>query len=284
MPIGKTGALPSPRHKLAGMEPYKAAAAPAQWGIVAPSYKMWGNDEFGVCVTSEEAANIANVTAAMGIPQHVLANLTVTAWAKRHGVLNGATLTEVMDDLQQAKRDGLIDQGAAHFVGPYQPVDWEDRAALCGAIYQAQGNVKIGIASACLGEAVQGQNGWMVLTCKKSRALDHCVGLCGYGPLAYLCGLCGVPLPGGVDPSIFCYLLYTWGCVGIVSEAALWNMTGEAWVRIPASIAVPPYGPPVPPVPPIPPVPPTPGPSPCWAIFKHVIAILDLLLQRRYRP
>jgi len=269
-----TGALPSPRHRLAGALPFRAVRAfPAEWGVVPAKLDIWGNDRYGVCVTSEEAANVAAFTAAReGVPDICLAEETVIDWARKHRYLNGANISEVMDTLQ-TDGDPII-EGTKYFVGPYRAVDWENRADLCAAIYESRAAVKIGIASSGLGNAVQGRNGWMVLSGRKDRRIDHCVGLCGYGSLQYLCGLCGVPVPAKYTPDLFCYLMFTWGTVGIVSEQAMWAMTGEAWVRLPSSIADPPYPPepgpgpgpgpgPLPPLPPIPPpVPPTP-PNPC---------------------
>lgn len=261
-----TGAFPCPRHRLAAAVPFAPiTAAPACWGVVAPLYRMWGNDQYGVCVTSEEAANIANFAAAAGLPSTAISDGEVIRWARKHGFLNGANLPEVMDALQAGRTDGLLGYASAFYVGPYRSVDWHDRAALCGAIYESQANVNIGIASAGVMHEHTSANGWMVLSCPKYRAIDHCVGLCGYGTLAELCAMCGVRVPGGADGTRQCYLLYTWGSVGIVSEEALWAMTGEAWVRRPSSIADPPYPaptPPTPPTPPAPPVPPGPGPLP----------------------
>jgi hypothetical protein len=282
----KTGALPSPRHLMAGSVPFRAVRAfPDQWGVVPPKLRVWGNDRYGVCVTSEEAANIAAFSAARSLPDVCLADQTIISWARKHGYLNGANIAEVMDTLQVG-RDSLV-EGAKYNVGPYHAVDWENRADLCAAIYESRACVKIGIASNGLGGAVQGRNGWVVLSARKDRRIDHCVALCGYGTLQYLCGLCGVAVPAKADPATFCYLMFTWGTVGIVSEAAMWAMTGEAWVRLPASIADPPYPPepgpgpgpgpqpgpgpspgPLPPIPPpipppVPPPPAPPAPDPC---------------------
>lgn len=269
MPKYLTGALPSPRHKLAGSVPFRAVRAfPDQWGIVPAKLDIWGNDRYGVCVTSEEAANIAAFTAAReGVPDVCLNENTVINWARKHNYLNGANISEVMDTLQ-TDGDPLV-EGAKYYVGPYHAVDWENRADLCAAIFECRAQVNIGIASSALGDAVQGRNGWVVLSARKDRRIDHCVGVCGYGSLEYLCGLCGVPVPAVPNPETFCYLMFTWGTVGIVSEQALWAMTGEAWVRLPASIANPPYppepGPGPQPDPGPQPWPPTPGPQP-WPI------------------
>jgi hypothetical protein len=269
----KTGAFPSPRHRLAGAKPFiPTVVPPSQWGIVAPTYQMWGNDQYGDCVTAESAANIANFSAALGIAERVMSDKQVTDWARDHRFLNGAVITDVLDAMQVARGDGLKDAYAMYMEGNYNSVNWQNRGLLSSAIFESKGNVKAGIASACLGDAVQGKNGWYVLLCPKNRGLDHCISYCGYGPLSYLCGLCGVPVPISADPNLFCYLLYTWACVGIVSEAALWNMTGEAWVRNPSSIAKPAYPAPQPPVPP---VPPTPDPSPCRSIARLTITFLQ---------
>jgi hypothetical protein len=265
---------------------------------------MWGNDSYGDCVTAEEAANIANFCAAAGIPGHVLADADVVTWARKHGFLNGANLTEVMDALQTDGGTGLAGAGASHYVGPYNSIDWQDRLAICGAIYQSQSQVNIAIASAGLPDGAGDANGWIGLTASKNRSVDHCVGLCGYGTLAECCKMCGVSVPSGADPGRFCYLLYTWGTVGIISEEVLWAICGEAWVRVPSSIAEPAYPapvppgpgpapgpgplpPPIPPTPPTPPTPdPTPGPAPApfgWLSFLTAILnwLLGLLSQQK---
>ena len=289
MPRGMTGAFPAPRHKLAAAVPFRPTApAPACWGVVAPLYRMWGNDQYGCCVSAEEAANIANYCAAAGIPGHVLTDAEVIAWARKHGFLNGAYLEEVMDALQQSARSGLLGGASAHFVGPYRAVDWHDHAALCAAIYESRAQVNIGIASSGLNDQPGDSNGWIVLSADKSRSIDHCVGLCGYGTLADCCRMCGVSVPGGADANRQCYLLYTWGTVGIVSEEALWAMCGEAWVRLPSSIAEPAYPPTPPgpgpgPIPPLPwpPAPPTPPAPFDWRAFlAEIIAWLLKLLSR----
>lgn len=260
----QTGAIASPRHLLAGSYPYRARRAfPEAWGVVPPKLSVWGNDRYGDCVTAEEAGNIAAYAEAMGVqPPRCLLDGVVISWCRENRFLNGAVISEVMDALHPDKKNGLTDAKVAYFVQSYQTVDWENRADLCSAIFESKSCIKIGIASGCLGEAVQGRNGWMVLSTTKSRRIDHCVGLCGYGPLSYLAGLCGVEVPGNADPNQFCYLMFTWGTVGIVSESAMWAMTGEAWVRNPGSVADPAYPTPNPPPDPDPTPGPTPNPGP----------------------
>jgi len=103
-----------------------------------------------------------------------------------------------------------------------------------------------------------------------------------------------VPVPEKADKYQYCYLMFTWGTVGIVSEAAMWAMTGEAWVRLPSSIADPPYPPepepgpgpgpgpgpepgPLPPIPP--PIPPKPPFSGCPCTNEDILALTRMLIR-----
>ena len=268
MSIGLRGARPSPRHRLAGATPFKPTATiPAEFATIPNALRYWGNDEYGVCVTTEEAFNIAAFSQGLGIPEVCLSNTQVIDWARKHGFLNGAYLAEVMDALQVAEKSGILGDAGSYFDGPPLAVDWENRTALCGAIYNSKAAVKIGIAADCLGDEPQGKNGWYVLTCKKDRNLDHCVPLCGYGSIAFIFKAMNLPTPTAVDPTTFGYAMFTWNGIGFVAEDALHKMTGEAWLRSPSSIQQPPYDTPPPPPPP---------PNPCqW--------LIDLLTTTRPR-
>lgn len=236
------GAFPSPRHALAAARPHETAEYPAQFGTVLSQYSMWGNDTYGDCVTAEEACNIAVMTYLASGSEVVAPTSTVERWARRHGFLNGAALTDVMSAMAKTP----LVAAASFSDGPYAAVNWTDRDNLCSAISKAP--VKIAVAADQLQAAVGESNGWLLLVGQKDTNTDHCVALHGYGPLSYLAGLCGVPVPLGADPATWCYLLYTWSTVGIISETMLQNITAEAWLRQPSSIAngkplAPPSGP-----------------------------------------
>ena len=49
------GAIPTPRHRLAAAHPHvpTRAALPAQVAYVPAKLSMWGNNQYGDCVTAE---------------------------------------------------------------------------------------------------------------------------------------------------------------------------------------------------------------------------------------
>ena len=98
---------------------------------------MWGNDVHGDCVTAEEA-----FAKACNNPEIFISDSEVIAWATRHGVLEGANLTQVMTWMQN---DGFPDGWSTEDDGPYYSVNWTNAATLQSAIFQ--GPVKIGIAA-----------------------------------------------------------------------------------------------------------------------------------------
>jgi hypothetical protein len=259
------GALPSPRHKLAAAHPHvPTAAIPDQFGWIPPQLQMWGNNQFGDCVSAEEAAAKAMYSYGPGggTPgvEVLVTDQEVIQWARQHGYLNGADLTSVMDDMAKSGLTGP--DGKAYTDGPYQSVDWTNDATVRSAI--VQGPVKIGVAANQLEKAGAGNaSGWFGFGFGHDNNEDHCVNLCGYGTLAQLAGMLKVTLPAslpaGLTPSSIGYLLYTWSTIGIVDRQSMLNITGEAWVRNPTT----PQTPAPAPIPTPGPTPtPTPGPTP----------------------
>lgn len=252
----KTGAKPSPRNKLQSAMPFRPIKAPPPQVCYVPQrLDNWGNDQYGDCVTAEEAFKCATYVPEIFIPTDV-----VIQWARRHGVLNGASLTEVLDAMQG---DGFQVGSQRYNSGPYSGVDYGSEATLQGAI--AQGPVKIAIASAALPGGAGNNQGWYSFGAHTQGQTDHCVSLCGYGPCSWLFQQLGVPLPAGVPPTKIGYMLYTWSTIGVVDHQWLLSTCDEAWVRIPSTVGVPPLpAPPPPPQPqPIPPpIPPPPVPVP----------------------
>ncbi len=248
-----TGAIPTPRHELAAAPAFLVVEAPPpQFAVVPPRLDMWGNDRYGVCVTSEEAFAKACYSPEIFIPAE-----TVVAWASRHGWLNGANLPPVMDAMRSG---GFVIGPQSYNDGGYAAVNYGNELALQSAL--ATGPVKLGMASSSLPSGAGNKQGWYAITPSRSNSEDHCTGLSGYGPAAYLYQQLGLPLPSGVAFPAVCYLYYTWSTMGVVSHDWLMGSTGEAWVRNPTTIGVPPLPepvPPTPPTPPVPPVPPTPG-------------------------
>ena len=256
----KRGALASPRHKLAGARPHRIAGdTPPQFAVIPPQLSMWGNDQYGDCVSAEEAFAKAAYSLMAGQSELFINEREVIAWAAARGFLNGAKLTDVMDAMI-AK--GMAAAGVSYQDGRYASVDWTDHAVLSNAI--AQGPVKIGVAAGQLENCVGNANGWILCGARRDQNIDHSVSLCGFGPLSYLAGLCGVSLPAGVDGAKPGYLLFTWETVGIIDQPSLVAICGEAWLRSPTTAGQTPPVPPTPPAPPVPPpVPPEP-PRPWW--------------------
>jgi hypothetical protein len=267
------GAIPSPRHKLAAALPFAPSAEiPPQWARIPQQLSRWNNSRYGDCVTAEEAfAKIADP------PNIFITEDEVVRWAGQHGYLNGAMLTDVMDDMIKS---GLRANNRTYEDGHYYSVDWTNRAKLCAAIYE--GTVKIAVAANQLeGSGAGNHNGWFGHNWHVDHHTDHCVALTGYGPVGKLFSALGVPLPAGANADEFAYLLFTWGTIGVVTEQSMVNVTDEAWIRRPTTAGVdpPPPVPPVPPVPPTPPVPPKPG---LWSVIMKVL-IADFLARKSWQ-
>lgn len=287
-PRFKRGARPSPRHKLLAAEPFKKElAAPAQYGFPRPKTDMWGNDQYGDCVSAEEAC--AKATAAV-TPELFIAENTVIAWARDHGFLNGANLTDVMDAMA---KDGFGQGGTVYGDGPYKGVDYSNEAVLQAAI--CVGPVKIAIDANALPQGAGNHDGWTAFGRGNFPNTDHCVNVLWFGPAAFLFGLLNLPVPSGV-PSGTLYVVYTWNTFGIVDHEWLMGTCVEAWIRQPTSMnggmpmPQPDPNPPTPPPPPTPPTPPPPTPTPApswWTIILNllpvILPILISLLQQLQR-
>lgn len=244
------GAIPSPRWALAAATPF---AAKVRRTPIDSSYLMWpsgfsywGNDEYGDCVTAEEA--FAKATPAPYPPYICLPEGLVVHWTKSNGFLNGAYLNVVLETMATtgmslAGSDGVYPGKLLN--GAPLAVNWNSREDLQSAIVQA-GPVKLGVAADKFqthkqGHVTPGSNGWAMFGYPPDLPEDHCVSLCGYGSLAELISLfagygVNVKPPKGM-PSGLCYALFTWKSIGIVDEQSLLNMTYEAWVREPVTIA-----------------------------------------------
>jgi hypothetical protein len=261
-----TGATPTPRHKLAGARCYRPLKTIPTTFLALPSQmSYWLNDQYGDCVTAEEAFNLAAQYAyGFGASELFCSDAEVKSWCKANGVLNGADLTQVMDAMA---KNGLVVENKTYDDGPYTAVDWTNAYNLQSAI--TQGPVKIGVASNQLQNVhgIGGANGWWATGFSKDNNEDHCTSLCGYGTAQELAAAFNkiqpalkVTVPSGTDSSTPCYALFTWGGVGIIDQTSMVNITGEAWLRSPSIVGLQPGPTPTPtPVPPTP-VPPTPSP------------------------
>ncbi len=233
------GARPTPRHKLAAARPHVMLhIPPPQMAFIPKQLDMWGNDTYGDCVTAEEAFAKACYSPEIFIP-----TATVVAWATKGGFRDGANLTDVMDAM---KLSGFTVGSQLYDDGGYASVDYSNESVLQSAL--AQGPVKIGIDASALPSGAGNNQGWMALGGSPQQFTneDHCVALAGYGRCDWLFGQLGVPLPAGLVPGQPGYLLYTWSTIGFVDHAWIMSTCGEAWLRTPTTVGVPPLPGPTP--------------------------------------
>lgn len=225
---------------------HQAKAAPAQFVpavIPTPSQmSMWGNSQYGDCVTAEEffAKCIYPVYFASSGTMLDMPESLAISWATKNGYLNGADLTPVMDSMAKV---GVLYNTTTYTDGPYKSVDYTTWAVLTSAINQ--GPVKIGVASSQFDNVtgVGQNNGWVMTGFTKDANEDHCVSLCGYGTMSFLATAMGITLPSGVDGTGNGCLLYTWDSIGLIDFTSLGNITGEAWLRSPTTPQTPPSPP-----------------------------------------
>ena len=226
----KRGAFPSPRSELAAATPRAALiGAPLNFITIPHQISMWGNDVHGDCVTAEEA-----FAKACNTPEIFIPDSDVIAWATRHGVLEGANLTQVMQWMQN---DGFVEGANSYNDGPYFSVNWSNAAVLQSAI--SEGPVKIGIAAnqiETVWHQYGGRSGWFATGFQADNAEDHCVSLCGYGTIAWLAQKLNVQVPAGIDGSKPAYALFTWNSIGIIDVPSLLAITHEAWLRQPTTV------------------------------------------------
>ncbi len=231
------GARPTPRHKLLAAVPHLALVAPPpQCAYVPAKLDVWGNSTYGDCVSAEEA-----FAKACNVPEIFLSADVVIAWARKNGYLNGADLGEVMDAMAKG---GFVVGGQTYDDGPHQGVDYSNETVLQSAL--SEGPVKIGIDASALPQGAGNQQGWYSLAGRSMKNEDHCVGLGGYGPAEWLYGQLGVPCPTALSVSKAGYLLFTWSTLGFVDHDWLMSTCGEAWVRNPTTVGVPPLPVPAP--------------------------------------
>lgn len=246
------GAKLSPREKLISAErlprpKFGVAAPPENFITICPSYDISGNDRYGICVSAEEANHWRAWSVSNGYPMIDIPGDTVIVWARKHGYLNGAMLTDVMDEL---KKNGITDRaGVTYRLKDYYAVDYTKQDEVKAAIANYR-TLNIAIAADQVDGVHTSKNGWIQLNGKADRGMDHCVGLHGYGNLGWLCEQLKVKVPSNADSSQFCVVMYTWGSIGIVNWKSLQNMMidSEAWARDPGAVPSTPF-PPQPPTP-----------------------------------
>jgi hypothetical protein len=234
--VPKRGARPTPRNVLAAATPHSEAglaAAPPNFITIPHKLSSWGNLDHGDCVTAEEA-----FAKACHKPEIFIADTEVIRWAKKHGVLEGAFLHQVMVWMQG---DGFHQGGHVYDDGPkIYSVDWKTSSTLNSAI--AQGPVKIGVAATQLETAWRSTNsktGWFGLAFNEDTNEDHCVSLCGYGSLNWLAQQLQATVPTGADGTKLGYALFTWDTIGIIDQPSMIAITQEAWLRAPTTVIKP---------------------------------------------
>lgn len=237
-----TGLLRPPPQKfalsLANKTPFRPTAAPPVNSGWFPTYRSYyGNDTWGICVTAEEA--YVKSCYGYNIPDSV-----VIAWARQHGVLNGASLEEVLVSM---RAKGFQVGAQLYNDGPSYSVDYTNPTALRAAA--VVGPVKIAIDSSCLPGGAGSRDGWYSLS-TRGRGSDHCVALSGQCEAGWCFDQLKLPLPSGLSGSTRGYPLYTWAHIGFVTDDWVNGATDEADVRDPTNIGIPPLAPPVPPTPP----------------------------------
>ena len=235
-PSPKRGAIPSPRSVLAAAVPYSAprGAPPPNFIILPQKISFWGNYSDGDCVTAEEAFAKACHSAEIFISDD-----EVIGWATRHGVLNGASITQVMTWMQN---DGFLDGSVSYDDGTHSSVDWTNAGILQSAI--SQGPVKLGVAAdqldktwqAAGGSATGGVSGWFATGYTEDTNEDHCVALCGYGSISWLAQQLSVQVPAGLDGTQPGYAMFTWDSIGIIDVPSMIAITQEAWLRQPTTV------------------------------------------------
>jgi hypothetical protein len=232
MPTLFRGAHATAKHRIAAAAPHVPAKATPPQLIRIPKgpLSMWGNDQYGNCVTAEEFFAKACDGFDMGYHKAVV-------WAKNHWAQNGAGLWEILTLMQT---QGIYNGSSLYCDGPFKYVDYTNAAILRNAI--SQGPVKIGIAADQLENVVQAyglaKNGWVATGFTKDTNLDHCTSLCGYGTFAWVTAQLGVKstaLPAATPV----YAMFTWSSIGIIDAPSLNAICGEAWVRLPTTVTKP---------------------------------------------
>ncbi len=248
----KTGARRSPQHVIDAAQKHRARAFPPQFAVVPSFMEMWLNDQYGDCVSAEEAFAKAAYSIMCGLPETKITDATLMSFCTKYDLLNGADLASVID---QMTSDGFHQDGTTYTDGVKQSVDYSNEATLQSAI--STGPVKIAIGSGDLPSGAGSSNGWYALG-GGGAPNDHCTSLCGYGPAEYLYQQLGVALPSALAGKKG-YLQYTWSTIGFVDHPWIMGTVQEAWVRNPTTPGITPVPPGPTPIPPVPPSPPVPG-------------------------
>lgn len=263
------GAIPTPRHKLLQATPHVVLfAPPPQFGVAPKNLNMEGNDQYGDCVSAEEAFAKAVWSLICGLTELLPTAAECIAFARQYGYLNGAMLTDVMDTM---KSRGMSIGGKLYYDGNYSGVDYSNEQTLQSAI--TVGPVKVAIDANALPSGAGNQSGWTATGGSPGQFgnTDHCICYFAYGTASYLFGLLGLPVPSNLSPTKTYYFAYTWATIGVVDHDWIMSTTTEGWVRNPTTPGQVPAPTPTPP----PPNPtPTPPPGPAGEMSLQISAKL----------
>lgn len=258
------GLKKTPRYKLVSSRHFlrDGIKIPSQILMLPKQLSMWGNSQYGDCVSASEAARIAAYSVYCGLPETFIPEATLISWAQKGGYLDGADLTDVMTDRQTR---GMADaNGKLYVAGAYATVDYSSEPALQAAL--TIGPVNLGIDADALPSGAGNGNGWFASGGSPGQfsSEDHCVPLFGFGPTAALfAGInatfnVNIQVPPNFPPTA--YLIFTWNTVGVVDHTWIMSTVGEAWIQNPTTIGQTPG--PTPSPTPSPTPTPTPTPTP----------------------
>lgn len=104
--------------------------------------------------------------------------------------------------------------------GAFETVDFSNEGELQAALNI--GPVKVAIDADALPPDCGVKQGWTAFggTPGQFPNTDHSVSVAGDGTAEFLFGKLGLPVPSGVDPKKFCYLIFSWSTIGF-AEARL---------------------------------------------------------------
>lgn len=250
------GAKRSPGHRVASAPRFLLSAAPPpQFAMIPSAIHMWGNDQFGDCVSAQTCCSMAAWTTHCGNPV-VPTDAECIAFARKYGLLNGADLTQVMDIMASK---GMTVGGKLYKEGGYSSVDYSVPLSFQSAL--CVGPVNVAIDADALPSGAGNKQGWYAFGGRAGQFpnTDHCITFLAYGPASFCYQSIGVALPAGVDATKACYVCDTWNTLGVVDQDWVMSTMEEAWVRNPTTVGFTPPAPNPPPTP-NPPVPPTPNP------------------------
>lgn len=251
----KRGGKRSPGHKLAAAPKFHITGQPpSKFAMIPADLEMYGNDQYGDCVSAQTAVSLCAWTTYCGTPVKPT-DAEVIAFARKYGLLNGADLTQVMDIMSSK---GMTVGGKIYKEGGYSSVDYSVPLAFQSAL--CTGPVNVAIDADALPSGAGNKQGWNALGSFPKGGFpntDHCITFLGYGSVSECYSYLGMAVPAGVDGTQQAYICDTWKTLGVVNQSWVMSTMEEAWVRNPTTVG---FSPPTPNPTPTPT--PTPNPTP----------------------